>query len=85
MLCWGDNTTSQLAQPAIAGNNRSRTPLEVPAIGDAVEVSAGDDFTCVLRRAGVSCWGANGSSQLGANPAGLGESAIPIPVPLTCP
>ncbi|MCC6999813.1 MAG: hypothetical protein IT370_34745 [Deltaproteobacteria bacterium] len=83
VLCWGDNTVSQLGQPAIAGDNRSRTPLEVPAIGDALEVSAGDDFTCVLRRAGVSCWGRNDSSQLGA--ASPGESALPIPVQLTCP
>ena len=83
VLCWGDNTASQLGQPPIAGDNRSRTPLEVPAIGDAVEVSAGDDFTCVLRRAGVSCWGRNDSAQLGT--ASVAESAIPIPVQLSCP
>jgi hypothetical protein len=44
----------------------SPVPVEVSGLDDAVQVSAGDDHGCAVRRTGkVACWGKNDNGQLG--------------------
>jgi alpha-tubulin suppressor-like RCC1 family protein len=63
--CWGDNEFGQLAQPQPATGNFT-TAVQVPGLGAAAHVVAGDTHTCALLRSGtVSCWGNNASGQLG--------------------
>jgi alpha-tubulin suppressor-like RCC1 family protein len=61
--CWGDNVSGQLGDGT---RNGTSTPLTVPGITTAVNVSSGDYHTCALLQGGaVSCWGLNFSGQLG--------------------
>jgi len=79
--CWGNNgngqlgngTTSPPSPPALA-------PVTVVGLDDATAISAGGFHTCALREdATVSCWGKNGTGQLG-NGAGSGTSYEPVAV-----
>jgi alpha-tubulin suppressor-like RCC1 family protein len=75
--CWGDNETGQLGD-GTKMNDRA-TPAPVIGLTDAAQISAGPGFTCALRRTGiVSCWGANGSGQLGNGT--MDPSLTPVPV-----
>jgi alpha-tubulin suppressor-like RCC1 family protein len=65
--CWGDAENGQL------GNGKSSeashpTPIEVPAIGAAVDLAAGGVHACAINQASgnVWCWGNNKSKQLGS-------------------
>ena len=81
--CWGSNSDSALARDSLAS---STTPLEV--FGDAegtqrletaIDIAAGDDFSCVAVRDGsVWCWGRNDSAQLGV--AASDPSSVPVQV-----
>lgn len=54
VFCWGLNSDGQLG----TGNqNDSRTPVDVPGINDAEEVTAGGSHACARRPGGVYCWG----------------------------
>jgi alpha-tubulin suppressor-like RCC1 family protein len=62
--CGGDNSNGTLGD----GSNTSRnTPAQVADLDkDVIEIAAGRWFACARHRTGaVSCWGANGSGQLG--------------------
>ena len=62
--CWGDNSNGTLGD----GTNTSRsTPSAVATLDkDVMEIATGRWFACARHAAGtVSCWGANGSGQLG--------------------
>ena len=60
VLCWGGNSSSQLAQEGVA---MSATPVQVPGVS-ALSLSAGAFHTCALRNNGtVACWGGNDSGQ----------------------
>ena len=62
--CWGDNSNGTLGD----GTNTSRsTPAAVANLDkDVMEIATGRWFACARHAAGtVSCWGANGSGQLG--------------------
>jgi alpha-tubulin suppressor-like RCC1 family protein len=62
--CWGANDAGQLGN----GTRLARaTPTPLTGFeGTAVSLAAGDRHTCALTTSGgVSCWGANGSGQLG--------------------
>ena len=66
LLCWGDNSISQL------GNNHieeSRVPVTILGLHSGVLAAvAGFEHTCALSsRAGVLCWGSNQYGQLGGN------------------
>jgi alpha-tubulin suppressor-like RCC1 family protein len=64
VLCWGFNLDGQLGNGE--ANNRSHVPVEVSNLSDAIDVAGGGNFSCALRQGGrVSCWGGNGSGQLG--------------------
>ena len=76
VLCFGENVFGAL------GNNStifSSTPVLVSGITTAVEVSAGDRFTCArLSNGSVQCWGGNDSGSLGNGTTT--NSTVPVSV-----
>lgn len=76
VMCFGENIYGAL------GNNStipSSTAVLVSGINTAVEVSAGDRFTCARLSSGeVQCWGANGSGSLGNG--STTDSLVPVSV-----
>ena len=65
--CWGSNNAGQLGVDTGATLN-SHAPLEVIRPSNNVTaVAAGNEHSCAVVDAGVKCWGANGSGQLGNN------------------
>ncbi len=73
VYCWGDNSRGQLGigstsnvgdNPGEMGANMA--PVDFPTGRTAVQITAGDDFTCaVLDNGDVACWGYNSDGQLG--------------------
>lgn len=62
--CWGSNTVGQLG----IGTPMTRVSVatEVVDLADATEVAVGASHTCAVREdRTLSCWGNNGSGQLG--------------------
>ena len=72
VFCWGDNTFGQVGISFITG--MQPTPVAVVGIAGATELAAGEYHTCARVSSGLSCWGANGSGQLGnGTTSGLGS------------
>jgi len=73
VFCWGDNSQGQLGigstsdigdGPGEMGS--SLAAVDFPTGRTAVEITAGDDFTCaILDNGDVACWGYNSHGQLG--------------------
>lgn len=60
--CWGWNAQGQIGTGA--DDEQYEYPVKVAGISDAVDVSAGDYFTCaVLSKGKIRCWGLNGESR----------------------
>lgn len=84
--CWGGNRFGQLGD----GTTRSRArPAPVSGLGGrAVEIAAGDHFTCArLEDGSVACWGWNDHGQIGvgsfdgpAEPDGFSCALVPARV-----
>jgi YD repeat-containing protein len=83
VTCWGDDFSGQVGNGATTGDVVSPPfPVTLPAGSSAVAVTAGGGHTCVLLNAGqVTCWGWNGSGQLG-NGTNVNVDAPPAPVVL---
>jgi alpha-tubulin suppressor-like RCC1 family protein len=84
VMCWGDNSRTQLGSETAAGGNTPQA-VSLPAAAStassisASTICAGEDHTCVLLEDGqVQCWGAGSSGQLG-NGAGE-EQSEPVSV-----
>lgn len=61
--CWGDNEVGELGNGTLVS---SATPVKVPGIKDATEVSVGNATVCALTKQGaVWCWGYGGDGELG--------------------
>ena len=75
--CWGDNLMGQLGNGTM--EMRSAFPVRIPEISNALDVVAGEYYTCVLLEDHtVKCWGSNISFELGN---GTGNpSTTPVPV-----
>ena len=68
-VCWGRNHTQQLGRAGeVCGDSRClRTPQEVVALGEVVDIGIGSFHACVLRANGaVACLGADHDGQLGS-------------------
>lgn len=69
VACWGLDDYGQIGDgQAGDGSGRSAEPVPVPVLGldAAVQVSAGDWYSCARRAGGdVQCWGQNDQGQLG--------------------
>lgn len=62
--CWGSDSYGQLGDGAVGGERH--TPLRVPGIAGAIDVSTGMGHGCaVLADHTVRCWGLGDSGQLG--------------------
>lgn len=83
--CWGQRVNGAVGDGTI-GTTDALTPVMVPGIDDATDISAGVDSTCVLRPLGgggsrVQCWGTNQFGDLcqGTVPGNTSEdSATPL-------
>jgi len=63
--CWGYNAYGQLGDGTATTTNQP-TPVTVPLLSDAVEISVGASTSCVRFGDGtVSCWGVNENGELG--------------------
>jgi alpha-tubulin suppressor-like RCC1 family protein len=67
VLCWGGNSNGQLGDGT--GLNRPNAVMTTGLVNSSiVEVAPGGAHTCARRASGtVTCWGLNGSGQLGDN------------------
>src|ERR1700730_13047868 len=70
LLCWGLDYFTR---------NHIRVPVRVAGASEAVQVSAGHNFNCVVTAPGkVYCWGDGGYGQLGYG--GTTDSGTPVQV-----
>ena len=69
--CWGSNTLGELGDHEDIGGihssvDHSDEPVKIQGISDAMAVSAGANYACVVHETGeVSCWGSNSFGELG--------------------
>jgi alpha-tubulin suppressor-like RCC1 family protein len=74
--CWGDGQDKQNGDPE---SKTRRLPTTVSGLDGAVELAAGDAFTCARGFGGlVSCWGRNFEGQLGRGTSGDPESKAAV-------
>jgi alpha-tubulin suppressor-like RCC1 family protein len=82
--CWGSNSGDELgntSQTTCQTDNSacSVTPVAVGGVAGATAISAGGEHACaVLQTGNVSCWGYNGSGQLGTGIMGAGSTAASV-------
>lgn len=78
LLCWGAGGAGQLGQGVLADSYSPTTPVGFGP-GTALQVAAGDSFTCALRVDGsVSCWGENSAGQLGNGGSSTSDSPVDV-------
>jgi alpha-tubulin suppressor-like RCC1 family protein len=77
--CWGMNNEGQFGNGSLSGDVVGAT--SVSGMVGAVKLAVGREFTCVLKNdKKVSCWGNNGSGQLGLGYISY-RSTTPVAVP----
>ncbi len=77
--CWGSNTYGELGNDS---TTMSAAPVPVVGMSGAVEVTAGDEFSCAMKTDfTVWCWGEGNDGQLGDGTSGAGTmSTTPVEV-----
>ncbi len=74
--CWGNNSKGQLGGGGALGG--TSPPVDVVGLTDAVELTAGYEFTCARRAGGgVRCWGDGSFLGVGAD---AGSTSVPVDV-----
>lgn len=92
--CWGSNFAGQIGDNTSVNRTQPTAVAGITTANPAVAIAAGDHHVCALLTTGaVSCWGANGSGQLGngrltdssglANVQGLPDPGVNPAVALT--
>ena len=72
--CWGDSNRGYIDKES-PEYSTSLTPVEIPGISEATDVSVGGDVACALLSSGhIECWGYNLYGQLGTGTASGPES-----------
>ncbi len=81
VYCWGSNFNGKIGDNTITQRN---TPVQVLGVGgvgflqNVLQISAGNQHTCVVKGTGETlCWGNNSSGQLGAD---TGDTRTPVEV-----
>ena len=78
ITCWGRNYSGQLGNGTTS--SPSSVPVEVEGITDATQITTGHYHTCALLQTGnITCWGNNGTGQLGNGQRGY-DSSVPVEV-----
>lgn len=78
IFTFGSNTNSELGRGAVG---TSPTPAPIVGLDQVTFADVGYSHACVVRQAAITCWGDNGSGQLG-----LGDKANrAVPVTVTLP
>jgi hypothetical protein len=87
VACWGYNASGQLGADSTAADSTRAVPV-VAGVGMASplssvrEVHAGTGHFCALHTDGrVSCWGANGSGQLGNGSTTFARAPVAVTLP----
>jgi alpha-tubulin suppressor-like RCC1 family protein len=78
--CWGDNSLGELGDGTvnIPPNTFVATPVKVLGLSNAVQIAAGNGFTCALLANGaVSCWGDDQFGQLGNGTTNINPQPTP--------
>lgn len=77
VLCWGQNSSSQIGKPRSNNFQYPQVVMEGRSPLLAVELALGEFHTCARQNSGrVLCWGGNSYGQLGAG--ATQESANPV-------
>ena len=80
--CWGNNYSGQLGNRQSGPNTDSTMPVEVEGITEATAITADYSHSCALHQDGtISCWGSDGSGQLG-NGSEF-DSAVDFAIPVS--
>jgi alpha-tubulin suppressor-like RCC1 family protein len=78
LYCWGDNTTSQLANDGLGVSESTPQLITIPSPAFVTQVSAADGFECaLLSDTSVWCWGKNNAKQLGIDSDQV-SSQVPV-------
>lgn len=76
--CWGSNNLAQVGDGSGSPNPKP-TPVVVTNVINALAISAGRGHSCIRRQMGdASCWGGNGSGEVGNNTMELQLLAVPV-------
>lgn len=76
--CWGDGSNGMLGNGS--SGTFATTSVPVTGISNAVSLSIGSHHACaVLSTGGVSCWGSNGSGELGDGTTTSTDTPQPVP------
>ncbi len=78
--CWGDNSGGQLGDGTFNARLAPSVDPSVLGIDDAIQIASGGFSNCVLRTGGkVSCWGFNGSGEVGDGTTDTRTVAVDVP------
>jgi alpha-tubulin suppressor-like RCC1 family protein len=77
IVCWGHGSSGQMGNGTTTTYNT--TPVAVTGISTAIDLSAGDDATCVvLNDRTMRCWGRNDYGQMGIGTTGNRSTPVVV-------
>lgn len=82
VVCWGSNGFGQLGNGSSIIDSTTPVPVTM-ALSNAVAITSGYGHSCMVHDNGaVSCWGRNGSGQLGDGSHNPSSTPVPAGFPL---